>query len=316
MSSPELVIETPGPGVYPGIDMSTYHRWDAASNSRMSTLLRSPAHLKTSIDDPDNGGDTEAKRFGRAAHVAIIEPDHFTIRYREADKCIGLTGKGAPCTNHGTWPLAEGGTMCTTHLHSAAYKGTPTAEGVDVLSHAHYAACLAMRGRVSGKLRASGLIAGIGEAELSIVWIDEATGLKCKARLDRYSPEIAGGALVDLKTTTDASSRAFERAIFNFGYNRQGSFYLDGAKAVGLKAEHFVILAIEKVPPYEVGVFRLTEGALDAGGEMIRVLLRQYAECLEKDEWPGYPDEVRDIALPDWAWRQIDDDIKELTGEW
>jgi hypothetical protein len=42
--------------------------------------------------------------------------------------------------------------------------------------------------------------------------------------------------------------------------------------------------------------------------------MRRYAECLRTDEWPGYPDEVVDIALPHYAWGQIDEQLAELEG--
>jgi len=169
------------------------------------------------------------------------------------------------------------------------------------------------------------MVTGPGEFELSVVW-DEPVEImvegervtvmvRCKACIDRYAA-LGGGTLGDMKTTQDASIGTFERSIFRYNYHMQGGFYMRGAKAVGLPARHYAILAAEKSPPYEVNVFRLTEGALDAGEQLALALLKRYAYCQHTGEWPGYEDRVRDIALPDWSWRAIDDDLTELEETW
>jgi hypothetical protein len=83
---------------------------------------------------------------------------------------------------------------------------------------------------------------------------------------------------------------------------------LDGARAVGIPAEHFVIVAVEKEPPYAVAVYRVLDAAIDAGREQIAGLLKTYATCVALDEWPGYAEQVVDVALPAWAWNQIDEE--------
>ena len=87
---------------------------------------------------------------------------------------------------------------------------------------------------------------------------------------------------------------------------------LRGAKAVGLPAQHFAFIATEKAEPYECAAYRLTEGAMDAGTQLIEALLERYATCWSTSTWPGYPDRVNEVALPDWAWRKIDDQLEEI----
>ena len=137
--------------------------------------------------------------------------------------------------------------------------------------------------------------------------------MRCKARLDSYTPH-GGGVVVDLKGTPDARRDAFEKSIFRYGYNRQVWWYREGALAVGLPAAHVVILAIEKERPWESVLYRVTEGALDAGQQMGEELLRVYGVCYETKSWGGYPDVVQEVALPDWAWKQIDERLEELRG--
>lgn len=293
----------PDVGVHPGTPSGVYHSWHAASNSRLSKLRRSPAHLKSYMERGDS--DTAALATGRAVHSAVLEPDDFAARYIVASQC-GATkkGDGLRCTNAGKVFSEKDGWLCDVHS-----KGAIADRSRSVLSAADHAVCLAVRDAVHGHSRAHGMVTGSGQVELSMVWDEPESGVRCKARQDRHSPDLPGGVIVDLKTTRNASPRAFEKSIFEHGYHRQGALYLSGAQTLGLSARHFVIIAVEKEPPFNVAVYRLTEGALDAGAEQLRPLLAKYAECVQTDQWPGYPDTVMDIALPDWAWDQIDEEV-------
>lgn len=289
MDGNTTAVSMPQPGVYPGTAMEEYHRWPAASNSRLSRLLRSPAHLRAYLDEPP--ADTDALRQGRAIHAAVLEPDLFKERFTSAPEGLDRRTKAGK---------DEWAALC-------ARFGEP-----NVLKATEWDMCTQIRGNVHAHSTAHGLITGPGEVELSMLWTDPATGVLCKSRWDRHSPQLAGGAIVDLKTTKDASPRAFERAILNFGYHRQAAFYLRSARVHGLPAKHFSIIAVEKKPPYAVAVYRITEGVVDAAAEQIDALLRLYADCVEHDNWPGYPDEVRDISIPAWAWNVMDEETAEV----
>jgi hypothetical protein len=280
---------TPSPGVYPNVPAATYHTaWRAASNSQLSKLLRSPAHLKSYLDQPQQ--DTTALVIGRAVHMAILEPDSFTSTYVGAPKLDMRTKAGKE-----TRALLE------------------LEHGPDnVLSANDYDTCIKVRDSVLVHSAAAGLLKGLSHTELSVVWDDVVSGVRCKARFDGLVPEIAGGAIIDIKTTRDASRRAFERSIFSLGYHRQGAFYLQGAAAHGLAVQHYVNIAVEKDGPCAVAVYRISEGAIDAGAEQLTPLLARYHECVTTNTWPGYPDAVQDIALPAYAWGQIDEDLQNL----
>lgn len=298
------------PGIHPATPMEDYHRWPAASNSRLTKLRRSPAHLKACLEQPPE--DTQALMIGRAIHCAILEPDVFDARYTVAQQC-GATkrGDGQRCTNAGILYSSTLGWLCGVHL-----KGAPA--GIDasrvVLTETDYATCLGIRDSAFRHPSACALLSAEGRPELSALWTDPQLGIPCKARFDYHTPVFAGGAIVDVKSTKDAGRREFERSIFTLGYHRQAAFYLDGASVLHLDADHFVFVAVEKEPPYAVATYRLTEGALDAGREQLRPLLQRYAECSLLGTWPAYADDIQDIALPDWAWRQIEDESTEIDS--
>ena len=137
----------------------------------------------------------------------------------------------------------------------------------------------------------------LGVPEQSFWWDDELSGLCCKARTDL----VVGDTIIDLKTTVagGASPKEFAKTVANFAYNIQAAHYLRGTEA-----ERFIFLVVEKVWPYNVGLFELDQAAIDLGNEQIDAALKLIKECHEKEEWPGHADEISTISLPRWAFYQ------------
>lgn len=140
----------------------------------------------------------------------------------------------------------------------------------------------------------------------------------------------------DLKTTEDASPEGFAKSMANWRYDVQAPYYLDGVKkaleqgkctppvngaselsvywvdeATGVLCrcrpdwwrgypKNFVFIAVEKKPPYAVGVYVLDSASMDIGRAIYQHDLQVYAECLESDKWPGYGDLVQTINMPTW----------------
>lgn len=111
--------------------------------------------------------------------------------------------------------------------------------------------------------------------ELVICW--EWHGQPCKGRMDWYT----GTDVWDLKTCRDASPRGFRSAINSFRYYQQAAYYLNGARTVGLDAEHFYFLAVEKAHPYPFGVYTLSPEALAFGDARNEQALYLGLECQE-----------------------------------
>ena len=70
------------------------------------------------------------------------------------------------------------------------------------------------------------------EKEKAILWDEPTTGIRCKCKLD----VIRDTAIVDFKTTSASSLRAFVSCCQQYNYDRQMAFYADsiGAKQVCL----------------------------------------------------------------------------------
>lgn len=107
-------------------------------------------------------------------------------------------------------------------------------------------------------------------------------------------PEL--GIIVDLKTTIDASQWAFPRSVRRYKCDWQAWWYLRGANALShTYYDTFIIIAIEKVPPYGINIFQIINGLYYADMQ-VRPLLEDFEISLAADMWPRYPaDEVIEL---------------------
>ncbi|NUP38940.1 MAG: hypothetical protein HOY76_18470 [Streptomyces sp.] len=144
-----------------------------------------------------------------------------------------------------------------------------------------------------------------GAPEQSGFWIDGPTGIRRRVRFD-WLPSIQSGRLIipDYKTTADASSEAFQKALDNYGYNCQAAWYEEAAQALGLGDQTTELLFIvqEKTAPYLVNVVGLDFFAREIGRAKNRASIEIFADCQRRGVWPGYADDNPNyLALPGWA---------------
>jgi exodeoxyribonuclease VIII len=141
-----------------------------------------------------------------------------------------------------------------------------------------------------------------GMAEQSYFATDPETGVKVRCRPD-YSNH---GLLIDLKTTTDASAEGFARSAYAYRYYQQAAFYTDVFQwAGGGPVFDFYFIAVEKVAPFAVQVFKASPQFIARGREAYRAALNLYADCLATGIWPGYSDASTDLELPAWAEKRL-----------
>ena len=136
-----------------------------------------------------------------------------------------------------------------------------------------------------------------GQSELSYFW-DDLGLVKGKCRPDWISDD--GNIVVDIKTTTDASPYGFQKSIANWGYHLQLGWYLRGLQKLGLPAKEFIFIAIEKTPPFSVGVYRANKDMITYANDEINNLVYDIDESLKSDDFPDYTPEIMDLGLPNW----------------
>ena len=147
-----------------------------------------------------------------------------------------------------------------------------------------------------------------GAAEVPFFWTDEMTGEACKCRVDVLNTEYSQPIIVDVKSTSDASTEAFIRSAINYGYDFQAAMYSDGVeKNIGKKLL-FVFIAVEKEPPYAVNILQADELMLRRGYDLFREYIGIYHDCKVSGNWYGYLgrlNQINNLALPSYLAKEV-----------
>lgn len=254
---------------------------DRINWSKLKILGKSPAHYRHSLLAEQETSD--ALQVGIATHLAAYEPERF------ATEVVRWDGdRRGP-----EWKVFEAANRNRIILKAEPYDLSKA------LANAARTDKYAAKWFVSGK------------AEQTVLWTHEANGrkLSCKARLDFISE---AGAIVDLKTTRDASPEKFGKQAFELGYHGQAAIYSDAYFTATGKRLPYIIVAVEKTPPHVVQIYHLDEETIGLGATLYQRLLAQYAVCKEESHWPGYADGPIDLRLPRWAWPFDEDDAEGM----
>lgn len=264
------------PGVYRDIPFQDYINLDALSRSRLGAMLLSPAHFAT----PTSDRPTRATKRGSALHTALFFPEEFEedfVRFpAEADRRLKV------------WKDAW--------ADACARKGEEY-----VLKHEDYNNVLMMADAMRERSSYQELLEGNHAFEVTVVWNDPDTGLLCKARPDivNLDKQIVG----DVKTSKNASFDGFTKAIWEYQYYRQDVWYCQGLEVAtdgAFKAKEFRFCVVESTDPFPCGFYTIHEDARRYAEFEIRSLMAKLRQCHDTGEWPGYPDEVHALSLPDW----------------
>lgn len=145
---------------------------------------------------------------------------------------------------------------------------------------------------------------GSGRPEVSLFWRDDRTGVMRRGRLDWLRETSPDGRLilVDYKSAASASPQKFRNAAADYGYHMQAPWYVDGVKALDIAEDvAFVFVVQEKTPPYLVSVVEIDSLGMRIGRHDNAKAIDVYVECMTKDYWPSYSDDVELVSLPGWV---------------
>lgn len=293
-------MDLPNDGFH-DVPMETYLRWPLWSSSLIGGWkTRTPLYMKWLRDEGRDSEDTAATSLGSLTHTAILEPDMLEVEYvpePKPDPEVFTTSKGEPSSN----PRA------TRAFKDAVAELAET--GRKVVSFDAWTAALEMRDAVYSHRAARALLEMEGPVELSGVATDPDTGVRCKVRPDKLIPVI--GANCNLKTSRNPNRDEWMVDLYRFGYFRDFAFYERMLKALGFDHQKAIALVVETTGPKEdrVCVHELDDGTMDAGHQLVEKYLRQIAECEASGRWPGHPQDVRSISLPEWAWAKVDEEV-------
>ncbi len=278
------------PGIYRGVPFEEYFSWDAVNASMLKKFSKTPAHVRHWLDRGGDDDATPSLDLGWLFHLAILERERF-------DDQVVVAPVVNKRTNIGKAQLAE---------FEARHAGKYVAE------EKTFGQVRAMARALLSHEKAAPYFAE-GGSEISVVWDDKATGIRCKARVDHVAPLDGWPIVGDLKSAEDASPWAWERAVARYGYHISAVHYLEGLEALvpipaGVPFRRFVHFVVESDPPHCVALYELDDAAREEGAIKRRRYLRQWKECTSTGRWPGYPTEIQVSTLPRWAFTDYHED--------
>ena len=253
-----------------------YRENPAVNKSTLWEIRKSPAHYKWAVENPSE--DTPALKMGRAIHMAVLQPEEFPDTYAVMPDGIDRRTKEGKAA----WAA-----WCEEN------------DGKEVLTKEELDTCMTVAKSV---LNNSNDMLLWCQTEVPLFWDDPRTGIRCKCRVDAMKETDDKFIVIDLKTTTDASTDAFTRDAVRYGYAVQAAHYINGIEANKLnhgKPIEWWFIAAEKKGPYAVNLIRADDGFIEDGQFKLMGLMDKLDDCMRVDEYPGYG--TNTITMPAWA---------------
>lgn len=278
------------PGWYKGMTNEEYHSSSGTSSSFLKKFMEdTPQKIKHGISQPKQS--TDSMSIGTAVHTMVLEPEKVEIEIAVSPVFNLRTKQG----------------KLDQELFSQENQGKL------ILNQKQFDQASEMAKNVLNHKTAAIFLEDM-VCESSVYWwyksmdVDDETEYKemLKVRPDAIS--IGHSAIIDLKTTTDASYTGFIKSVEKYYYHLSAAMYLEGVnqcdellKELGHFAyTNFIFICVESVEPYQVAVYDLSEEYLNIGKSIYRNCLRQLHNA-KKEEWPGYDGNVRILEPPSWS---------------
>ncbi len=284
---------TPDPGIYCGISFPDYRAWSAVNWHTLWRLREeSPAHAKYEMQHGTK--ETEALAFGALTDFVLLEPG----RFEQEAVVEPEIGEGlAP--RRPTQRQRDAKKPAPASVAAMEFWDQWDAENVGkiIVTREDYNRVLQIERSVRSA-QCRDYICG-GRSQVCVVWHDPVTGLPCKARLDYERSAGMNHIITDLKTSRSAKDDYWQWAIYKYGYFGQLAWYEWGWRVVTGESSLCGWLVAEKEGLCLVVHQEAHEQAMEAGTNAFRYALDRWAECERKQEWPGYPGGI--INLAPWA---------------
>lgn len=275
------------PGIYHDVSFETYLSWDCFHKSMVASALRSTLHLEHFINSEFEP--SKVMDFGSLVDCLLLEPKIFDNKFREKPETyINNKDEEKPFNANSNW--------CKAWIQEAKDDGVTSYKKED------YSKALDIIESVNSHKTASQWI-NAPEQQVAVVWLDEETGIMCKARLDLLKSDM----IVDVKTTANASSDPFARIMNSLLYHVQASMYQTGLSCNnGGEVLPFNLIVAETEAPFCVATYNVGEDSLHAGNILFRKAIRKYKDYLEIGP-TGYSDFPDEIDVPRWALNVVEE---------
>lgn len=278
-------------GIVYGMSFEDYHAVEAFSASGMKHLARSPWHWRNRVPMQQ----TRAMLCGSLVHCAQLEPNALAARYV-------VVPEDAPRRPSVTQWKAKNPSPDSVAAMQWWTAFASSASGRSIIPAEDFATTQQQLQAIASEPELAEAFSK-GDSEVSMFWVDPATGVYCKARPDHITRKRDGRVqMLDLKSMADDTPAGVMRAMGRLGLYRQEAHYRRGYQAItGVPVSDFVFAVVSSVPPILATPYRLVDDALQQGIEEVEDLLREFAQCQRADRWPAYKPDQRMLDLPAWC---------------
>lgn len=264
-----------------------YHARPELSSTGARRILDSPARFQW---EQTHRVESRAFDVGHAVHAKVLGVGLTVVAYPDEH----LTPAGNPSTKAAT----------------VAWETEQRAAGLAPISRADMTLIDAMAEAVLAHAGARAVLERPGHAEVSAFATDPDTGVRLRARADRFDDT----GLVDLKTTAgSASVSGFGRDAAKHGYPVQEAHYADTFSWITGERAQMTFVVVEKRAPHFVAVHQLDDVTRIAARDLAARARATYAECTVTDTWPAYGDDILTTQMPGWWFDAADDDMEEMV---
>lgn len=273
------------PGIHKNLNFADYLKIDAFSASLVGPILRSVRHMEQYRLD---GVSSDQVTMGSLVDCLVLEPDKFADYFQMTPEYYENAKKEKK-----PWDLRS--STCR------AMKAQIEATGRRIVTAADLDTANKIKENIYQHKTAREFLID-SESQVSLVWDDPETGVRCKGRIDI----MCDGSICDLKTTYDASPSGFSRHMVKFNYHCQAALYVAGWAALNageMLLYNFVV--VETNAPYCVATYSLGEDSLLAGEFVYRKALKKYQDYKDTGVALGYSEFLEPIDIPVWASAKI-----------
>ncbi|MFD1144936.1 PD-(D/E)XK nuclease-like domain-containing protein [Larkinella insperata] len=134
------------------------------------------------------------------------------------------------------------------------------------------------------------------ERERVVLFTDPLTELACKARLDMVytSPKSRHALILDFKTTSARTQSQFLQSCYDYDYDRQAAFYIDGLRHADsrewdqTRQIRFILIGVQKQKPHRLFAIDATSipDFVEYGRKKYRFWLRKWNEQQQVNATP------------------------------
>ncbi|MBQ3808227.1 MAG: PD-(D/E)XK nuclease-like domain-containing protein [Kiritimatiellae bacterium] len=248
------------------------------SSHLLGDFRKSPKLYHKKMNGEIEPTESAALAIGRAVHVLVLEG-----RGKFNEEFLVTDGPVNPKTGEPFGKLTK------------AYREWAAAQTKDVVSGPDFAFMSKLRESVWAHPVARELLDdGIAEQTVRTQYCGE----PCQIRADWFRGDYNGRpAIVDLKTAADLTY--FEGDARRFGYPQQMAFYREVLRVASggeIEADCYLI-GIEKNEPMRCGVWKLTDGILQACAAENERAIAELRECRRCNNWPTRTEDLRILDI-------------------